>query len=282
VGQLREYNQRAMAGNGRDPSLDAAIHSTLEDLSQYADITVLNPGDGSATVMLNGQTPLLVGDQQYAIGFQMAQPTNPAPTYPNARPLARIVGADGTDITAKATSGKLGSLLDFRNRVLPTYIGSAYQPGELNQMAKNFADGVNAILPAGTPLFSYDAANDVTSAQTIAVDSNMTAAALDANDPGPPAVANGIALKLSGMARPVEFGDMASRVGTALNDATSHSDVQQATVAQARDLRTQLTGVSLDEEATILVQFQRAYEATSKMISVLDQLTQEALNLIQG
>jgi flagellar hook-associated protein 1 FlgK len=147
-------------------------------------------------------------------------------------------------------------------------------------MAKNFADSVNAILPAGSPLFTYDAANGTTTAQTIAVDPSVSAAALDANDPGPPVVANGIALRLSGMDQPTGFGDMAASVGTALSDARNHSQVQQATVAQAKNLREQISGVSLDEQASILLQFQRAYEATSKMISVLDQLTQDALNLI--
>src|SRR5262249_8060069 len=136
------------------------------------------------------------------------------------------------------------------------------------------------VLPADTPLFSYDASNGVTSAQTLALDSSVTAAALDANDPGPPAVSNGIALKLSTLARPSDYGDMASGIGTALNDAKNHAEVQQSILAQAKSLREQVSGVSLDEEATVLIQFQRAYEATSKMISVLDQLTREALNLI--
>ena len=39
-------------------------------------------------------------------------------------------------------------------------------------------------------------------------------------------------------------------------------------------------GVSLDEEATILIQFQQAYEANSKLISVLDQLSEDAVNML--
>jgi len=40
--------------------------------------------------------------------------------------------------------------------------------------------------------------------------------------------------------------------------------------------------VSLDEEATLLIQFQRAYEANSRMITVLDQITQDAINILQS
>jgi flagellar hook-associated protein 1 FlgK len=46
-------------------------------------------------------------------------------------------------------------------------------------------------------------------------------------------------------------------------------------------LRQQYQGVSLDEEATTLMQFQRAYQATSKFLTVLDQLTQLAIDMLQ-
>ena len=67
----------------------------------------------------------------------------------------------------------------------------------------------------------------------------------------------------------------------ALNDATNNQDVQQSLLSQAKELRQQYQGVSLDEEATILMQFQRAYQATSKFLSVLDQLTENAINILR-
>jgi flagellar hook-associated protein 1 FlgK len=73
---------------------------------------------------------------------------------------------------------------------------------------------------------------------------------------------------------------MAARVGTALNDATNQLQVQQSTVAQAKDLRQKTSGVSLDEEAMVMIQFQRAYDANSKLITVLDQLTQDAIHIL--
>jgi len=66
-----------------------------------------------------------------------------------------------------------------------------------------------------------------------------------------------------------------------LNDAKNNQDVQQSLLSQAKELRQQYQGVSLDEEATILMQFQRAYQATSKFLSVLDQLTENAINILR-
>ena len=108
-------------------------------------------------------------------------------------------------------------------------------------------------------------------------------------------VSNGIPLALSQLASPQQaldeidgnsyseyFGNMASHVGSLLNDANDKLAVQQSAVAQAKNLRQQMSGVSLDEEAANLVQFQRGYEANSKMITVLDQLTQDVINMLQA
>jgi flagellar hook-associated protein 1 FlgK len=51
-------------------------------------------------------------------------------------------------------------------------------------------------------------------------------------------------------------------------------------VAQAQNVRQQISGVSLDQEATILIQFQQAYEASSKLITILDQLTEDTINML--
>jgi flagellar hook-associated protein FlgK len=39
--------------------------------------------------------------------------------------------------------------------------------------------------------------------------------------------------------------------------------------------------VSLDEEAILLIQYQRAYQANAKMVNILTDLTQTALELIR-
>ena len=150
------------------------------------------------------------------------------------------------------------------------------------------------MVPTGVPLFTYDANNDTNVAQTLTVNAALTAAQLAAVDPGPPIVSNGVPLALSAMATGAiaadqidgdsysqYFGGMAARIGNAVNDATAQLQVQQSAVAQARNLRQQSSGVSLDEEATILIQFQRAYDANSRLITVLDQITQDAINILQ-
>jgi flagellar hook-associated protein 1 len=52
-------------------------------------------------------------------------------------------------------------------------------------------------------------------------------------------------------------------------------------VAQAKSLRDQISGVSLDEEAINVMKFQRAYQAAAQVITVLNNLADTTLGMIQ-
>lgn len=302
AGQLQGYNTQIMAGDRNDAGLEAQVYSTLEQLSQYVDINATPQADGSVTVLLGDQTPLLVGTQQYSISSTFQVPADA--TNPQAPPQAQILASDGTDITANVTSGQLGALVNLRNQVLPSYIGGSYQMGDLNTMAQQFADCVNQELTsgnvsdgppaqAGAALFTYDTTNDSNVAATLAVDPTVTAGQLAAIDPGPPEVANGIPLALAQLSAPQDaadeingasftdyYGNMATEVGSALSDATSQQTVQQSSVAQAQNLRQQVSGVNLDEEAMEVVEFERAYQANAQLVTVLDQLTDDTISIL--
>jgi flagellar hook-associated protein 1 FlgK len=330
IGRLQGFNSQILQGQRDDPGLAAQVNSTLEQLSQYGDFTVTHQDGGSVTVLLNGETPLLAGDQSYALNYGLQGPGATA-AYPNATPSAHIFASDGRDITAKTTGGQLGSLLDVRNRVLPSYLGDATRPGDLNIMAQQLADRVNQLLtsgyvsdhsdgtvgsmpPGGVALFQYattTAADGATIpdytrvAQSLALNPAIAPDRLAAItgtttsvDLQPVTltgeVSNGVPLALSNLAKPALpqdmvngvtsfhgfFGEMAARVGNGLNAAATQLQVQQSTVAQSQNLRHQVSGVSLDEEAMVMIQFQRAYEANSRLIGVLNQLTQDTINIL--
>jgi flagellar hook-associated protein 1 FlgK len=285
-----------------DAGLDAQINSTLEQLSQYVNFTASQQSDGAVTVLVNGQVPLVIGDKTYALQDQpvAADPTSP---NPNAPPTMSILASDGADITSQVTSGQLGALVNLANNVFPQYLGTGNNAGDLNTMAKQFADCVNQLLTqgnisdgppvAGVPLFTYDTTNATNVAQTLAVDPTVTADQLAAISTGPPEVSNGVPLALSALADPQSSGDeingasftefygnMAAAIGNDLNGANNSLQVQQSALAQAQNLRQQVSGVSLDAEAAVLLQFQQAYEANSKLITILDQLSEDTINML--
>ncbi len=305
VGELHGYNTEALKGNGGSPGLDAQIHAKLEELSQYVDFTATEQPDHTVTVLLNGQVPLLIEDKQFPLSTGVQNVDAATAAFPNAPPLAYVRAADGTAITGQVTDGQLGALIAFRNQTLPTYMGDTSQPGDVNRMAKAFADRVNGILTSGevsagpppvngSPLFVYDATDDNNVAATLQVDPAFTSDQLGATAPGPPPVSNGIPLALSALASPTLdadkidgvsfsefFGALAANAGSGLEDATTGQQVQQSLVGQAKVLRQQLSGISLDEEATLLIQFQRGYQAVSKYITVLDTLTQSVIDILR-
>jgi len=304
AGQLRGFNQQRVLGDRNDSGLDAQINSTLEQLSEYGDITALTQADGSVTVLLSGQTPLVVGDHQYDISVSFSTPAGAPATVAGGTPPARIIDAQGNDVTGHISQGQLAGQLDIYNNVLPSLIGNAYQQGDLNLLAQTVADRVNQILQSGNisdgppavpgvALFAYNAATPTGVAQSLAVSSTITPAQLAAIDPGPPEVANGIALRLANLANPTApadeingksyaafYGSIAAGIGSQSSNAQNNLTTQQQVVAQARNLRSQVSGVSLDEEAANLIEFQRAYQATAKVVTVVDQLTQSTINIL--
>ncbi|MBZ5591152.1 MAG: flagellar hook-associated protein FlgK [Acidobacteriia bacterium] len=303
--QLASFNAQIRSGDRSDAALDAQIHNTLESLGQIVNFTAAMQEDGTVTVLVGGQTPLVVADHAFSITSQIADPASLPPGNPGVPPSASILDGAGRDVTAQITGGNLGALLETNNQVLASLLGDASQPGALNQLAQTFADRVNELLTAGyvsdgpppaggVPLFSYDTSNATNAAATLALTPGVTGDQLAAIDPGPPYASNGTALKLAALANPQDpadeisnssyvefFGNLAAGVGRQLAAANDEQTIQQQVLTQAQSLRQQLSGVSLDEQAARLVEYQRAYQANAQLFSVLNSLTATVVNMLQ-
>jgi flagellar hook-associated protein 1 FlgK len=298
--QVQAYNVQHSQSGGADSGLDAHLHDTLETLSGLAPITARFESDGSITLLLGGQTPLVIGNHQYSLQSSYSSPANPI--NPNAPPAAHILNANGQDVTGHVIGGVLGGLLTVRNSVLSSLQGDSQQAGALNQIAKKVADRVNQLLAsgkdlsgnAGAPLFTYDASSAANTARSLTINPNITATTLAALDPGPPQVANGIALSVSNLGNSTAVTDtiggksildflngQTQIIGQQVASATSGQTVAQQALTQAQAMRTQVSGVSLNEEAVNVMELQRGYQAISKMITVLDGLTDTLINMVQ-
>jgi flagellar hook-associated protein 1 FlgK len=74
------------------------------------------------------------------------------------------------------------------------------------------------------------------------------------------------------------FKDAVSKLGVDSQQAKRMITNQTALLNQLETRRESVSGVSLDEEMTNMIQFQRSYEANAKMISVIDQLLDVVVN----
>jgi flagellar hook-associated protein 1 FlgK len=285
--------------NGVNAGVDANLHASLESLSQLADVTVTFASDGTATVLLGGQTPLVIGAEQHTVSANFSNTTGSV--NPGGIPNAQILDASGQDITGHISGGSLGGLLTVRNTVLPSLQGNGTQAGSLNQLAQQVADRVNQILTAGTTpsgqpgvaLFTYNNASPVSVASTLKLNPAITASTLASVDPTNPTVGNGAALTLSNLGSSTNPADqiggqtilqflsnLAAQVGQQTANAQTGQSLHTQMLTQAQALQTQISGVSLDAEAIHVMELQQGYQAAGKMVSVVNSLAQTLINMV--
>lgn len=280
--KIRELNIERRRGGADDSSIDARMHNALEALSELIDFSAIPQEDGTITVLAGGEVALVIGENQQQLSAESE----------GGRAVIRDAG--GADVTLKLSEGRLGGLLDVRNRIIPD------AESGLDRLAQSFADKINALLAsgqtkdgeAGLPLFVYDASRGP--GATIAVNPDIIAGHLAPIDPGPPAVANGIALKLAALATPADdsgridgasfaefYGSLSGTIGRERALARDTADLQAQRLIQAKSLRQEISRVSLDEEAIHIIEFQRAYQAAAQMVKALDELTQTTIGLLR-
>lgn len=261
-----------------DPGLQSQLHNLLEDLSELADVSVLRREDGTVSIYLGGQTMLTSSDRFYPLSVDVSDPAR-----------VELLDADGNAVTGQLNAGRLKALVEIRNDVLPGELA------QIDRLAQALADQVNALLltgvdsagnPATQGLFAYNASLGV--ARTLSRTS-MTAAELPAADPLAPG-GNAVAVQVAELAQArlidgyslVQFYAVrASAAGRLVAEGREAAGVAGLLVQQARQFREEIQRVNLDEEAVVLMQVQRAYEAAAQMIRVIDEMTQTVLGLIR-
>lgn len=298
------YNAYVRAHAEPDASADANVHQALDALSELANFTTIAQPDGTISVLLGGQTALVVGENTYPISMDVSFGSGAPPALPDGMPPMRIRSADGTEITGAITGGTLGAALDLRNRIIPHFLGDGNQSGVLNQLAGGLAGRVNSLLQAGQAssgppaiagqaLFGFDSSSPSTIAKSLHVEA-LDPSALAAISPGPPYQSNGTALALAalqnshdpadqidGMSFLDFYAHLAAGIGSETQRAQNNKADHELYAAQARSLRQEMSGVSLDEEAVQLMELQRSYEATARLVTVVDELTQTVLNMLR-
>ena len=301
--QIASLNNAIRTSPGNDAGLQAQLYNTIEQISSLAPVTVNMESDGTATVLLAGQVPLVQGVSQYNLKLNYVQ--SPTATNPGASPSVQILTSGGQDVTSLVSQGSIGGALAFRNTTIPSILGDGQQQGSLNQLAQTVADRVNTLLtngqvsagpPAvsGVPLFTYNAAVPTGVASSLAASSTITGSQLAAIDPGPPSVANGVATQIAGLVNPSSaadmlngfsytqfYGNMATAVGQQQSTASTNDSVNTSLLNQAQSLRSQVSGVSLNDQATKLLQFQETYQASAQMITTINTMMQSLLTVMQ-
>jgi flagellar hook-associated protein 1 FlgK len=289
AGQIAQYNVQVRGETSLNPGADASRRSALTQLSSLVGVTVTQNADGTVNVLAGGTLPLVLGDQAYTLSANLSSPAGSQ------------IASSGGGVTPSSFSGTLGGLVDSLNNTITPILGGNSQAGGLNTLAQGFASNVNNLLTsgvtssgaAGVPLFTFDATNPANVAATLAVDPSVTADQLGLATTGASASSNGIANQLAGLAasnNPASqiggvapqdyYSSIAQSVGQQLSDATAQSTSDQTSLTSAQANQTAVEGVSLDQEAINITADQRSWEAAAKLVTVMDNLTLDSVNLV--
>lgn len=203
-----------------------------------------------------------------------------------------IKGSNGNSGLIK--SGKLGALLQMHNQEIPDLME------KLDTLAAGFIEEVNRIHSAGQGLATGDPPTPSTginfftgnSASTINISSEILndVSKIAASNDGTPG--NGdVALAISNIRNTKIFNggtqtlddyytgiikNMAIDIETAQNSRHSNQLLKE----QIQNQRESESGVSLDEEMTNLIKYQRSFEAAAKVVQVVDQMMETVVNMI--
>jgi flagellar hook-associated protein 1 len=280
--QIATVNEQAAAaaGSGQNsgPFVDQR-QQLINQLSNIVDVSEINAGNGSLTLTTNSGAVLVVGGQS----FQLNTQTDPTTGLQH-------VFSQGSDITARIASGQLAGQIAIRDQEIPA------DQSSLDTLSASLANSVNTQSQAGFDLngapggnlFVPPPVNSVGAAANLSVaitDPTKIAASADGT-PGDNTNANALlALQnqaiVNGQTPLNYYSSLVFKIGSDVSNAQTQQQSGALILQQIQNLQGGVSGVDINEEATNLIRFQNAYQASAQVSSVIDTLLQTTINLVQ-
>ena len=248
----------------------------VTELTSLVSATVGYDADGQVRLSVDGH--LLVGQGQ-ARTIELATVPDPSLT-----PLGydRLVVTSGNGRELNLTSGSLSGGLVGVNELVPQYRRA------LDDLAGSIVTSANTLHQAGTALdgstgLSLFDPSALTATQIrISADIAGQPAKVAASD-GSGTLDNSVARALASLgADPTgpstEHAKMIADLGSQLATLQSRSEAASLSFDRAEGKRQSASGVNLDEELADLITAQRAYEASARMISAIDEMLDTLIN----
>ncbi len=288
VNQINQLSSQIASLNTQLGQLSAAGQNTgtVEDqidqdelsLSKLTNISITHT-EGADTITTGNGTPLVLGDQSYALS-----------TSANSSGLEEVLDSNGKNITSTISSGDLGGTITTRDTSIPALLT------QLDTLANQFATAINAAQAqgynqngtAGTALFTVPAtvAGSAAAITLATTDPSQIAASSDGSSGSNGNVANlsavGTTKLASGFTPTDASANLVYQVGTLTSNASSQSTAIGISLTQLTQQQSSVSGVSIDEESTNLIQYQQAYQAAAKVVSTIQTLFDSTISMVGG
>ncbi len=262
----------------------------VKKLSEKMNITYAeDPQTGMVNITAGKTAVLVAGTTSTRIYTTPSESEGPRVMYDLSK------GGTAFDVTDQFTGGSLGASLGV---VGPK--GEISQLGQhLEHMAYNIANEVNKVHQEGYDRYNgmgvqfFDMSHPAGfSIETMSLnkeimkDVGLIAAASQPNSPGD----NNVAQVLQNLQFQKVMGDgqytfdnfynsKVGEIGLATKGVNTSLESQRSTLDQLKNTRESISGVNLDEEASKMIEFQKSFEASARMIRVADEMFDTVLNL---
>jgi flagellar hook-associated protein 1 FlgK len=275
ISQLNGQVANLESGGGNAGTLIDQRTQAIDQLSTLVDVSVI-PADNTLTLTTANGAPLVTGLKSFQLETQATSDG------------LHDVYSQGQDITAQIASGQLGGTLQARDQEIPAI------QSQLDTLAAGLANAVNGVQVAGfdlkgnagTDLFTPPSASGAGAAAGLSVaitDPSLIAASSDGS-----AGSNGNAEALyalnsqaivGGQTPTDYYSGVTFNVGNDASNAAAEQTASSQLLQQLNDQRASISGVSLDEEAANLVQYQDAYSASAQVITAINDMLNAVIQM---
>ncbi|HCA7077512.1 TPA: flagellar hook-associated protein FlgK [Citrobacter sedlakii] len=282
---IASYNQQitqAEANGDNAAALYDARDQLVEQLSSIMDVQVNIDDKGNYNVTLQNGQPLVSGQNSSTIALE---------TNADGSQSMSLTFAGTTSTMTSETGGSLGALFDYQNTVLTPLTNT------INSMASQFANAVNEQLAQGydlngnpgEPLFIYDPSN---ADGPLTVNPDLSADELAfSSSPDESGNSDNLQALIDLANKPLEIDGLGSvTIGAACSSLISNigiysqqnqTEAQAASnvYAEAQNQQSNISGVSMDEEAVNLITYQQIYQANLKVIATGAEIFDSVLQM---
>jgi flagellar hook-associated protein 1 len=256
----------------------------VNDLGEQVSVTTLEGAHGQLSIFTgNGQT-LVDNTRAYSL-------TGVANSGNSGLLDVQYQGSGApVSIAPVISGGRLKGLLDARDQTIPDTLT------KLNTLASNLVTEVNTQHQSGVGLDGSTGLNFFTPAGVTArsigvaltdgrkIAASNSAGGLPGNNVNALALADLQHKSISALGNTTLNGyyqTTAAGVGSEAQQASQDLDAQQTVQSQLEAHWSEVSGVSLDEELVNMMTYQRAFEASSRVVVMADELMQTILSLKQ-
>ncbi len=251
-------------------------------------------GDNGKLTITAGNTAVLVSGAEFNEMFARSTPAHDNKREGNVDIVFKY-GPQGTEfvVTREIKGGQIGGALEVRDNV----VNSLHE--NIDEIAFTVVHSVNDIHKTGFDRYDntgreffnsledeFLASSEISLHDDIMTDPGHIASGMMPKSPGDNRIANQIASLQSEKL----FSDNTTTIDDFFNGMVGEFAVltkrnnmvfehQKNIVAQLNNVRESVSGVSLDEETTDMVKYQKAFDTSARLIKVADEMFDTVLNL---